>query len=65
MADTLQFTPLESAYPPKGASIEWITPAGQMVRGHWEGGAVWFPEGSSMYVYYTPLSWRLATEETS
>lgn len=55
-----QFTRLEDASHPQGVPIEWITPSGQIERGKWAGGAVWFPEGSTMYVYYIPLSWRLA-----
>jgi len=62
--DTNQFTSVSVAMPPKGALIEWITPSGQIERGRWEGGAVWFPEGSDMYVYYKPLSWRLAQSLT-
>lgn len=57
-----QFTPLSSGYPPRDRPIEWVTPSGQIEKGKWCGGAVWFPEGSSMYVYYTPISWRVAQE---
>lgn len=38
--------------------LEWITPSGEVVRGTFAGGLVWFPEGSDMYVYYTPTFWR-------
>jgi hypothetical protein len=60
-----QFTPVAEQLPPKDAPIEWITPSGQIVRGRWAGGACWFPEGSNMYVYYTPISWRLAAPESN
>jgi hypothetical protein len=48
-----------SSHPPKYVLIEWITPSGQIVRGKWLGGIVWMPEGSSTYVYYQPISWRI------
>ena len=53
------YTSVRDAMPPKDTPIEWITPGGRVERGKWAGGAVWFPEGSSMYVYYTPALWRL------
>lgn len=52
------WTPLSSGYPEKGKSIEWITPSGEVVRGEFFGGAVWIPEGSNCYGYYTPTYWR-------
>jgi hypothetical protein len=58
-----QFTLLKDAYPPKNVLIEWITPSGQMQRGRWLGGMVWMPENSPMYVYYTPISWRIVVKE--
>lgn len=57
-----QFTRVQDKLPPRNTLIEWITPSGEIVRGKWCGGAVWYPEGSAMYVYYTPLSWRLVPE---
>ena len=31
------------------------------VRGTFAGGAVWLPEGGGgMYIYYTPIMWRVA-----
>jgi hypothetical protein len=52
------YTPTSEALPPKGYRVEWISPSGTVVRGRYEGGAVWYPEGSSVYVYYTPVFWR-------
>lgn len=57
MNDDYTMTNLE--LPPTGMPLEWITPSGEIVRGKFAGGAVWFPEGSNMYVYYTPVFWRL------
>jgi len=58
------YTLTSAARPPKDVPIEWIAPFGTVVRGKYAGGAVWFPEGSDMYVYYTPTYWRLATGAT-
>lgn len=44
--------------PLKGQRIEWISSGGERERGVFLGGAVWMPEGSDMYVYYTPERWR-------
>jgi len=45
--------------PPKDTTIEWIAPSGDgPIRGRWCGGAIWMLEGSDMYVYYRPVSWR-------
>lgn len=62
-----QFTRVADLMPPKDALIDWITPGGEIVRGRWLGGAVWMPEGSSMYVlyvHYKPLSWRLVSADS-
>lgn len=56
------FTPVQER-PPKNVLIEWITPSGQLVRGKYCGGAVWMPEGSSTYGYYTPTYWRRTVGE--
>ena len=53
-----KYTQTAHELPPKDVPIEWISPGGSVVRGKFAGGAVWFPEGSSMYVYYTPVFWR-------
>lgn len=53
-----RYTPIADGVPKKGARVEWISPSGLVVRGSYEGGAVWFPERSDMYVYYTPAFWR-------
>lgn len=59
MALEQNYTRLTTNYPPRNVPIEWITPSGEAVRGKWLGGMIWMPENSDMYVYYTPLSWRL------
>ncbi|HEX5104987.1 MAG TPA: hypothetical protein VFV87_14305 [Pirellulaceae bacterium] len=46
--------------PEKNQKVEWISPGGIQERGTFAGGLIWFPEGSSMYVYYTPEFWRPA-----
>lgn len=53
------WTLTDQQLPPKGALIEWISPAGIHERGKWLGGLIWMPEGSTMYVYYCPEFWRL------
>jgi len=53
------FTATVQAMPPKDKPIEWIAADGKIVAGKWCGGAVWLPDGSSMYAYYTPAFWRL------
>jgi len=58
------YTPVSTALPPKDTPIEWITPSGQIVRGTFAGGAIWFPEGSGVYIYYTPTFWRLASDSS-
>ena len=52
------WTPTTQRFPEKGQKIEWISPCGLQERGTYAGGVIWFPEGSSMYVYYTPAYWR-------
>ena len=54
----MSYTLTESDRPEKGKPIEWISPNGEVVRGKYIGGAVWMPEGSNMYVYYTLIMWR-------
>lgn len=44
--------------PEIGRLIEWISPGGSHVFGTYQGGVVWLPEGSNVYVYYTPEFWR-------
>lgn len=53
-----EYTPTSRDLPPKNVPIEWISPGGVIVRGKYQGGAVWLPDGSPMYVYYTPAYWR-------
>jgi len=51
-------------FPQPGASVDWISPGGEQVDGGtFEGGVVWFPPGSAMYIYYTPEFWRPAVSE--
>lgn len=54
----------ERELPPKSVPIEWIEPSGRVVRGKFLGGAIWLPEGSSMYGYSTPVFWRLLPPRT-
>jgi hypothetical protein len=61
MRTMTDYTPIAREMPPKDTPIEWIAPCGRIVRGRYAGGAIWFPEGSPMYVYYTPTYWRRAT----
>ena len=56
------FTRTDQQRPDKGRLVEWISPAGIHERGRYEGGLIWFPEGSPMYVYYTPEFWRYVNE---
>jgi hypothetical protein len=44
--------------PAKGQKVEWLTPSGEVVRGTYVGGVIWMPEGSGVYIYYTPTYWR-------
>lgn len=45
--------------PEPNQTVDWISPGGERVLGgKYAGGAVWFPPGSEMYVYYTPMFWR-------
>lgn len=53
-----KYTMTDRELPPKGVPLEWIAPSGEVVRGTFAGGAVWYPEGSTMYVYYVPVYWR-------
>jgi hypothetical protein len=48
--------------PRRGQKVVWISPNGMQETGTYEGGAVWFPKGSSMYVYYTPQFWMPVNE---
>lgn len=52
------WTPYAQERPRRDSLVEWITPSGQVVKGRYQGGLVWYPEGSEMYVYYTPTYWR-------
>jgi hypothetical protein len=52
------WTPCTRSRPEKNQRVEWITPSGEVVRGKYAGGLIWFPEGSPMYIYYTPICWR-------
>lgn len=47
--------------PERGQLIEWISPGGIQTRGKCLCGLIWMPEGSDMYVYYTPAFWRPAS----
>ena len=58
-AERLNWTLTSQQLPPRGAKVEWICPSGRQERGTFAGGLIWFPEGSSMYVYYEPTHWRL------
>lgn len=50
--------------PERGQKVDWISPGGEQVNGGtFEGGAIWFPPESTMYVYYTPAFWRPAKSE--
>jgi hypothetical protein len=53
-----RWIPYGERLPEKNQKIEWLTPHGETVRGTYCGGVIWFPEGSSMYIYYTPTYWR-------
>ena len=53
-----EWTPTERQRPVRDQLVEWISPDGQQVRGRFCGGAIWFPEGGQVYVYYTPAFWR-------
>lgn len=44
--------------PSKDTKVIWIDPLGHEVKGKFCGGVVWIPEGSSMYIYYTPKMWK-------
>lgn len=61
MAD--RWTPTDLEKPPMNAAVEWIAPNGDQMRGKFCG--VWIPDGSPMYVYYTPVFWRLVKEQPS
>lgn len=56
------WTPTQQQLPTKGQKIEWISPGGLHERGKYLGGVIWMPEGSPMYVYYTPQFWRPVQE---
>lgn len=57
MSDDKQWTETRLRLPDRGQAVEWISPGGFQERGKFAGGLVWFPDGSDMYVYYTPLWW--------
>jgi len=40
------------------SKVIWQDPSGQEHRGVYAGGVIWYPEGSSMYIYYTPVRWK-------
>lgn len=47
--------------PPRpNSDVIWLTPSGEEVSGRYAGGVVWYPEGSTMYIYYTLVFWRYA-----
>lgn len=50
--------PTSKQLPERNQKIEWISPSGLQQRGEFAGGGIWFPEGSTMCVYYTPQFWR-------
>lgn len=49
-----------STYPQPNKTIRWIAPDGNEEIGRYAGGAIWFPAGSTMYIYYTPVMWKYA-----
>lgn len=59
--NTFNWIPVACERPPVNRRIEWISPSGEVVIGKYLGGVIWMPEGSSVYVYYTPIYWRTLT----
>jgi hypothetical protein len=53
-----RWIPYGERLPEKNQMVEWLTPSGEIVRGKYLGGVIWMPEGSGMYIYYTPTNWR-------
>lgn len=50
--------------PERGQKVDWISPGGEQVNGGtFQGGLIWYPPDSPMYVYYTPAFWRPAKEQ--
>lgn len=54
----MSWIPTAQRLPEKNQKVEWISPGGLQDRGTFLGGLIWMPEGSTMYVYYTPVMWR-------
>ncbi len=54
------YTPTTKALPERGRLVEWISYSGEVVRGTFDG--VWYPQGSTIYVYYQPVFWRYVEE---
>jgi hypothetical protein len=54
--------PPETRLPERGQRIDWLAPDGELVeRGMYDG--VWLLPNSGMYIYYTPIFWRLAIKD--
>ena len=54
------WTRTDRELPREGSKVVWISPGGIEEHGTYIGGAVWMPDGSDVYVYYTPEFWRYA-----
>lgn len=50
-------TPSRGQLPEQRQVVEAIDPEGNQIR-MYRVGALWFPVGSSTYVYWTPVMWR-------
>ena len=49
---------------PQNTKIDWMSQSGDYVEGGFKSGKLWFlPDG--MYVYYTPICWKLIKKENS
>lgn len=53
--------PREGQYPPAGVVVSTVDSGGHHQDLLYDRGLWWFPD-RSMYVYYTPASWRLISE---
>ena len=47
-----------SIRPNKDSKVVWMDSSGEEHKGVYCGGVIWMPEGSSMYIYYTPVRWK-------
>lgn len=58
---TTEWIPTRLKLPEPNTRVDWIAPSGEQVNGGaYVGGAVWYPPGSNMFVYYKPEFWRPA-----